>query len=123
MNAKEAIKQTYGFSRMVLSGYIRDLSDEDLMQRPGDGCNNLAWQLGHLISSECSLLNSAVPDAAPELPDGFADQHGKENTSSDDASQFCTKAQYAELFDQVQAATFAALDGMSDEDLDKPIVM
>ncbi|MEQ9411547.1 MAG: DinB family protein [Fuerstiella sp.] len=120
MNTNAAIKQTYGFSRMVLNGYLGDLSDEDLMQRPGEGCNHIAWQLGHLISSECHLLNSAVPDAAPELPAGFADNHSKENAGSDDASQFCTKAEYEALFQKVQEATFAALDGLSDADLDQP---
>ena len=120
MNTKDAIKQTYGFSQMVLNGYIGDLSDEDLMQRPADGCNHIAWQLGHLISSECSLLNMVAPGAAAELPEGFADTHGKENATSDDASQFLSKAEYLELFSKTQAATFAALDGISDEDLDKP---
>lgn len=120
MNTKDAIKQTYGFSQMVLNGYIGDFADEDLMQRPADGCNHLAWQLGHLISSEGNLLNMIAPDSAIALPDGFADAHGKENASSDDASQFHTKAEYLDLFAKSQAATFAALDGMSDEDLDKP---
>jgi len=120
MNAHDAIKQTYGTSQMVLNGYIGDLEDADLMQRPGDGCNHVAWQLGHLISSECNLLNMVAPDAAAELPEGFVENHAKENAGSDDAAQFCSKAEYLELFQKVQAATFAALDGMSDADLDKP---
>ncbi len=120
MNTKDAIKQTYGFSQMVLNGYLGDFEDADLMQRPGEGCNHIAWQLGHLISSEGNLLNMAVPDAAAELPDGFVENHAKENAGSDDASQFCTKAEYLELFQKVQAATFAALDSLSDDDLDKP---
>ena len=57
MNTKDAIKQTYEFSHMVLSGYLDDFSDDELMNRPGDGCNHIAWQLGHLISSECDMLN------------------------------------------------------------------
>ncbi|MEZ6131628.1 MAG: DinB family protein [Planctomycetaceae bacterium] len=120
MNAHDAIKQTYGISQMVLNGYIGDLEDSDLMLRPGDGCNHIAWQLGHLISSECNLLNMAVPDAAAELPAGFVENHAKENAGSDDASQFCSKAEYLDLFQKAQAATFAALDGMSDADLDQP---
>ncbi len=120
MNTHDTIKQTYGFGQMVLNGYIGDLTDEDLMQRPGDGCNTIAWQLGHLLSSECNLLNMAVPDAAAQLPDGFVENHAKENAGSNDTAQFCSKAEYLELFQKVQAATFAALDGLSDEDLDQP---
>lgn len=120
MNAHDSIKQTYGISQMVLNGFLGDLSDEDLMQRPGDGCNTIAWQLGHLICSECSLLNMAAPDSAAALPEGFEEKHSKENAGSDDASHFCTKAEYLELFEKNKTATFAALDAMSDEDLDKP---
>ena len=118
MNTKDAIKQTYEFSQMVLSGYLGDFSDEELLNRPGEGCNHLAWQLGHLINSECNLLNMVAPGAAIDLPEGFADLHGKENCSSDEG--FHSKSEYMELFGKVKEATFAALDGMSDEDLDKP---
>lgn len=120
MNTTDAIKQTHGISQMVLNGYLGDLTDEDLMQRPGDGCNTIAWQLGHLICSECNLLNMAVPDAAAELPEDFVENHAKENANSDDASHFSTKAEYLELFQKVKDATFAALDGLSDADLDRP---
>lgn len=120
MNTLDAIKQTYGFSQMVLNGYLGDLSDADLLVRPADGCNHVAWQLGHLISSEGNLLEMIAPGAAATLPDGFEENHSKENAGSDDAASFLTKAEYIELFQKAQAATFAALDGMSDSDLDKP---
>lgn len=120
MNTVDAIKQAYGFSQMVMNGYLGDMSDADLMERAGNGCNTIAWQLGHLISSECNLLNMAVPDSAAELPEGFAEKHSKENASSDDASHFCSKAEYLELFGKVKNATFAAMDKLSNEDLDKP---
>ena len=120
MNTKDAIKQAYELSHMVLNSYISDFEDADLMNRPGEGCNHIAWQLGHLISSECNLLNMAVPGAAIDLPEGFADKHNKENCSNDDAAQFHSKAEYQELWAKVKDATFAALDGLSDADLDKP---
>lgn len=120
MNSIDAIKQAYELSHMVLSGYLGDFSDEDLMQCPGEGCNHIAWQLGHLISSECSLLNMVAPGAAFDLPEGFAENHNKENSKSDDTSKFHSKAEYLELMGKVKEATFAALDGLNEEDLDKP---
>ena len=120
MNTKDAIKQTYEISHQVLGGYISDFSDQELMQRPGEGCNHVAWQLGHLISSECDLLNMVAPGAAAELPAGFAENHGKENCGSDDASQFHSKDEYLQLWSKVKEATFSVLDGMSDEDLNQP---
>ena len=120
MNTQEAIKTTLNTSSMVLSSYISDLSDAELMIRPGEGCNHLAWQLGHLIASECSLLEMVSPGAAAELPAGFAEAHSKEMAGEDDASKFCTKQEYLDLVDKVHTATIAALQQCTDEDLDQP---
>lgn len=120
MNAKDAIRGSAALSLSVLKGYFSDMTDAELMQRPGPGCNHLAWQLGHLIKSEAGLLNDVCPGAAAELPAGFAEQHSKETTGSDDPSKFCTKQQYIDLFDKVRAATLAALDKLPDADLDQP---
>jgi hypothetical protein len=61
MNAKDAIRSSANLSSMVLKTYVSDLDDADLMRRPGDGCNHLAWQLSHLISSEVQLLENIAP--------------------------------------------------------------
>jgi len=120
MNAKEAIRQTFTMSVHVLKTYFADLSDAELLKRPGTGCNHLAWQLGHLIASECQLLDAIKPGAAPELPAGFAAMHSKETVGIDDPTKFCTKQQYLELIDKVNSASLAALDRFSEADLDQP---
>ena len=119
MQAQDVLKTNHATSTMVLKSYVSDLTDAELMSRPGPGCNHIAWQLGHLIASECHLLESVVPGASATLPDGFAAQHSKENATSDDATKFCTKDQYLELLDKVQAASVAALDQISDARLDE----
>jgi hypothetical protein len=119
MNTKEAIRATMGVSSMVMNKYLEDLSDADLMKRPGPGCNHIAWQLGHLISSEAQLLAMAAPGTTVELPAGFAEKHTKEKTGDDNPANFCTKQQYLDEFEKVHAATFAVIDALSDADLDK----
>lgn len=120
MNSKDAIRSSINISSMVLKTYISDLNDADLMRRPGDGCNHLAWQLGHLIASEVELLNQVAGGNGGNLPDGFAEAHSKEKCSSDDASAFHGREEYVELFDQVRAATLSALDAYPESDLDNP---
>lgn len=120
MNAKDAIKSSFNFSSMVLKTYISDLDDADLMRRPAEGCNHLAWQLGHLISSEVQLLESVAPGKGINLPDGFVEAHSKETCGNDDAAAFQDKASYEQLFDQVRAASQAALDDYPEPDLDNP---
>lgn len=120
MNTQDAIRKTLKTSSIVLSRYLDDLSDADLMQKPGPGCNHLAWQLGHLIASENQLLESVAPGAGIELPAGFVEQHSKEKKDDDNPEHFPSKQRYLELFEQVHAATFAAIAKMSDADLDQP---
>lgn len=120
MNAKQVISSSMDISLMVLKQYIGDLTDAELLQRPGKGCNHIAWQLGHLISSECGLLDSICPGAAPALPAGFKEKHDKGNSASDKPQDFCTKQQYLELIDSVHAASVTALNALTEADFDKP---
>lgn len=119
MDAKQVIKSAANLSRMVLKSYFSDMEDADLMQRPAEGCNHLAWQLGHLITSECMMLEM-LGGTAIELPEGFKEAHDKANADDDNPSHFGSKAEYLELMDQLLAASMAALDAASDTDLDKP---
>jgi hypothetical protein len=120
MNTKQALQATMDMSTMVLSRYLSDLNDADLLRRPGKGCNHLAWQLGHLVSSEAGLINSVCPGKGPELPAGFKEKHEKDKAGLDDAKQFCSKQQYLDLMEKVRQASKAALEGLSDADLDAP---
>lgn len=120
MQASDAILQAYDFSQMVLTSYLSDFTDAELLTRSNPGGNHVAWQLGHLISSEIQLLESIVPGHTITLPEKFAENHSKENIQSDDASDFLTKDEYLTLFANVKNATFKALTTQSAEDLMKP---
>ena len=118
MLAKDVLKATLQTSNMVLSSYVSDLSDQELLVRPGKGCNHLAWQLGHLISSHNQLLDSVRPGKSVPLPEGFAEAHAKENASVDDPSKFFSRDQYVDLLKQQEQATMAAWDEMTAEQFD-----
>jgi len=120
MQAKDAILQSADMSLMVFKSYFEDLSDADLMRRPGPGCNHLAWQIGHLIASEAGMLNAIRPGAAPALPEGFAEKHTKETEDIDDPAQFYTKQEYLDLLAKVREASKKAISEMSDSDFDQP---
>jgi hypothetical protein len=120
MNAKDVLRNTLNLSQTVLSKYIGDLTDADLLKRPGPGCNHLAWQLGHLIASEAGLLNMLRQGSAPELPAGFAEQHNKDTAGIDDPTRFLTKQQYVDLTEQVHAASLKLLADYPEADFDLP---
>src|SRR5258705_2582516 len=98
MNAKDVIRQSFGLNDAILNGYLGDLSDADLLLRPVEGQNHIAWQLGHLINSERGMLEGIKPGSSPELPAGFSEAHSRDACTSDDPNQFASKTRYLELY-------------------------
>jgi hypothetical protein len=120
MNAKDVIKNNFESAVFVMSTYLNDLTDQDLLIRPNPSANHSAWQLGHIISSGNQMLNCLATGVAPTLPANFQDQYHKENATENSAEKFHTKAQYLELFNKQKLALAAALEKLSDSDLDTP---
>jgi len=119
MNAKDTFQAHMDMGLFILNQYVSDLSDAELLTRP-TGSNHLAWQLGHLITSESALLGMICPGKETKLPAGFAERHAKETTGVDDPTQFNTKQEYVDLYAQVRAASKQALSEMPDAELDAP---
>ena len=74
-----------------------------------------------LDESERSMIEAVCPGSMPPLPDGFDEKYTKETASQDDPSFFHSKDEYLKLASEQREATKAALDKLSDEDLDKPV--
>ncbi len=115
----DCIRQSIDFGHMVVSTYLSDFSDADLLVRPMEGMNHAAWQLGHLISADHEFMTK-IGCPVPELPAGFADQHDLEHSKSDDVSGFLTKDEYFALWEQIREAVFTALKAMPEADFNKP---
>jgi hypothetical protein len=121
MKASQVIEAALSSTQFLTTHYLSDLSDADLVARPVPAANHIAWQLGHLIASEVSLVRSQLPDAAyPELPAGFAEQHSQEMATQDPPKGFLSKQQYLDLFNRVREASKATVAKLSDADLDRP---
>jgi hypothetical protein len=116
MHPKDAIRGALQMNRHIVQTYLSDLSDADLLVRPVPGANHIAWQLGHLISSE-ARMQAQMPGATPaELLAGFDKQYTKETTGSD--SGFLKKQEYLDLMAKVRAKTQDALERIPDAQLD-----
>src|SRR5262245_29260026 len=97
MDIKQAIASNFSASDMIVNGYLADLAPEELLVRPVPGANHIAWQLGHLIGAERSLVDRAVPGKMSELPAGFVQRHKKDTAASDNPSDFLSKDEYLRL--------------------------
>ncbi len=121
MTAKDVILGSYALNDILLNAYLSDLSDAELLVRPIEGQNHIAWQLGHLIASENEMLEGVKPGSSPALPAGFAEAHNKDTASRPDGvGSFHTKEEYLALYKQQRAATIEALNALPDADLDAP---
>jgi hypothetical protein len=120
VDTRQALKTTIVSGQSIVESYLGDLSDADLMVRALPGTNHIAWQLGHLLTAEHDMVDLVRPKSMPELPAGFREKHSKETSKSDDPKAFLTKAAYLDVFKKQRAGTLAALETMSDTDLDRP---
>ena len=120
MHAKDVAVQTLDFGDMVTKKYLEDLSDADLLVRPIPEMHHIAWQLGHLISSENQMVEAIAPGSSPALPEGFVAKHSKDAGKNDDPKSFLTKSEYLDAWDAQRAATKALLAKLSDAQLDEP---
>jgi len=119
MNAKTAIKTALDTSEMIAMAYLDDLTDEEMMIRPLDGCNHIKWQFGHLIASENKMIDCCKPGSMPALPDGFAEKYTKATSTNDEGSAFDAKSDLLLLYRQQRSSTLAILEQLSEEQLDQ----
>ena len=117
--AHQLVREGLEMAKFCVNGYLQDLTDEDLLKRPCEGANHIAWQLGHLISSEHQLINMVCPDSMPALPEGFTDSYTKETAGNDNAADFLKKDEYLALLNEQHEGMLAALGKLSDEDMAK----
>ena len=120
MSIATQIKHILAMPDFVARTYITDLSDEQLLMRPHDKTNHIAWQLGHLITWENQLNNMVCPDSMPSLPEGFADKHSKETATNDDPAAFYSKEEYLQAMETQRAGTLSLLERLSDDELEQP---
>jgi hypothetical protein len=119
MGPKDVVRMSLDLSDQIVNSYLSDLSDADLLIRPIEGMNHIAWQLGHLISSERFFVETVSPGSCPRLPDNFEEGHGRKCTNIDDPSKYLPLAKYKELWKAQRDATRAVLDTLSDSDFDR----
>lgn len=120
MTVKQLLLDAMAFTTKVMTDFVADLTDAELLVRPVDGANHIAWQLGHLITAEHRLMRG-IGASMPDLPDGFAHRHNKAAAASDDAANFATKDEYLRLYAEQRAASRAALEGHDEAKFADPL--
>ena len=114
MNGKQLLIDTYRQQAGMLQMHLGDFSDADLLVRPVESANHVAWQLGHLVNSTTNLINSVSPGAMSAVEPAFAERHGYNGTKLTDG--FEPKEQLLRRFNAVNDASIKWLENLSDAD-------
>lgn len=120
MHTHAAIHELLRTSRFVMESYLRDLTDVELLVRPTPQAHHAAWQLGHLLISECRMVRGVSPSAPMPLSEEFHSRHEKERAVSDDPADFYATSKYLALMKEQRSITVDVLDGLRMEDLAQP---
>lgn len=121
MDIKQGIVSNLNGSDFLVNAYLADLTPQELLTRAVPNSNHIAWQLGHLISSEKFLVDKAVPGKMDNLPEGFAERHTKETSGVDDPGKFLSKEEYQRVAKQVRAGTLRIVQNLSPADFDRAV--
>jgi hypothetical protein len=115
------LAEVFASNLNILKTTLADFTDADMLHRPVPKANHALWQLGHLITSEVTLIEAAVPGTMPALPEGFAQRFGHDMTDCDDPAKFgCNKQDLLALYDKVREATIGWIKAVRIPELDKP---
>jgi hypothetical protein len=121
MQAKDVANNALVSTQHMVQMYLNDLSDADLLVRPVPNANHIAWQIGHLIGAEKMLLDGLLPGVKyPEIPASIMSLRAGKDAPPPPTTGYLTKTEYLDLFNKVRAATIAAVDKLTDSDLDRP---
>ena len=121
MDLRQAIVANLSMSDFLVEAYLADLTPQELLARPCPAANHIAWQLGHLISSERWLVDKAAPGRVAALPADFEEKHKKAAATIDDPSAFLSKDEYRALAKKVRAQTLGVVESLSPADFDREI--
>jgi DinB superfamily len=109
---------TRGFG--MVKQTLAEFTDAEMLVRPCPGANHAAWQIGHLVTADTSMLKLMKPDIAHELPAGFAEKFNKSTASNDDPAFFPKKADLMNQFEKTRQSLIATVKTLTPADLAKP---
>lgn len=118
MKAIDYAKMSLEMSNGWIMGLAADAKDIAMVEPTPNGGNHPLWCVGHLAYSEANLLSMATGEA-----NALASWEGifkNGTTPTSDSSAYPSYDEVMQKYQETHGSIVAFLDGLSDEDLDKP---
>lgn len=119
MKTTDYVKSALEMTRNMTMELIVDMKDAALTAPTPRGGNHPLWILGHLAYSEANIVNEFIVGEPNPLAD-WKDVFGSGSEPVADAGHYPPFDDVLARFEQVRERTLTLLNGLSDEDLDKP---
>ncbi len=112
-------------ARGMLKHFLEDLKPEEWFRQPSEGVTHIAWQAGHVASSQYALclVRSRGAQAEDEqlIPEAFRKLYGRGSTPDPNPAANASPKELLATLDAVAARSEEELLGFVDADLDVPM--
>ena len=113
--SQEVVADMYFQQLELVKLHLRDFSDEDMLRRPFESANHAAWQLGHISSTEATLINIATPGAIPDQDPAFKERHSPKGAKLNDG--FASKEELLQLLTATRQKAIEWVEKLSEEQM------
>ncbi len=109
-------------SRGWTCGLLEDIEASDWFFQPAPGVQHVAWQVGHLASSQVTLVHARCFGKTPtdHIPARFKVLFGKGSSPDDDPSLYPAPTEIRRVFDAVHSEVLELVRSISPDELDRP---
>lgn len=122
MALKERLKMWLDQARKTSEGMLADFrTPQDWVYQVDPSANHAMWFVGHMARTDNFVLSKIAPEKAIELSESNKNLFGMGSKPSSDPAIYPTPEEALRLFRDRRQALLAVLDGLSEEDLGKPI--
>lgn len=113
--ANETLADIYQQQLELVKLHLADFSEEDMLKRPCSVANHAAWMVGHMLTSEATLINIATPSAIPEQDAAFRERHSSKGTKLNDG--FLSKPELMTLLIATREKSIEWVEKLSEADM------
>ncbi len=110
-------------ARKYTESFLENTSVEDWFRQPTEGVTHIAWQVGHLASTEYALamrrMRGTQQGDSDLMPDTFRECFGKGSLPNSDPAFYPSPTEIRATFDAVHKQTIEELKTLPDEALDE----
>lgn len=119
MKLRELLRYQIEISKQLTVGLLADMQDAPLTAPTPNGGNHPLWITGHLTYSEANLVHHIMLGETNPLLD-WKDLFGRGSEPSTDESIYPSMEEVLTKWEEVRQHTLQILDGLSEEDFEKP---